>query len=69
MNRHSLKDVKFIGFGYPDEFVKQGSIEQIEEKYGLTEKQISEKIQKEMFSKGQDKISKKNQMNKKKKRR
>ena len=53
MNQHSFKEVSFIGFGYPDEFVKHGTIEQIEEKYGLTEKQMAEKIQKEMFQKVQ----------------
>lgn len=51
MNQHSFKEVSFIGFGYPDEFVKHGTIEQIEEKYGLTEKQMAEKIQKEIFQK------------------
>ena len=69
MNQHSFKEVSFIGFGYPDEFVKHGTIEQIEEKYGLTEKQMAEKIQKEMFQKGKELVpikQKKAKKNKKK---
>jgi len=50
INRNNLK-AYFLGFGYPDEFVKQGTIEQIEEKYGLTEKEMTNRIVKEVLKK------------------
>lgn len=43
--------VEACSFGYPDEFVKQGSVSEIEKKYGLDSKSIYKKIKKKFFSK------------------
>ena len=48
-----------IKFGYPDEFVKHGSCNEIEQKYGLDEESIVEKIlevNKELFKARNEKI-------------
>ncbi len=37
-------DIEFKEYGYPDEFIKQGTIEQIEEKYGLSVEKICNDI-------------------------
>lgn len=39
---------KVIKFAYPDEFIKHGSTDQIEEKYGLDCESILEKIKEEL---------------------
>lgn len=41
---NELKDIECLSFGYPDEFVKQGSVDQIEKKYGLDIDSIKNKI-------------------------
>jgi 1-deoxy-D-xylulose-5-phosphate synthase len=38
---------KTINFGYPDEFIKHGSVDEIEKKYGLDVNSIYERIKKE----------------------
>ena len=43
VNKHNL-NVHVQSFGYDDIFVKQGTVEQIEEKYGLDSKSISNKL-------------------------
>lgn len=40
---HKL-NVEILKIGYPDEFVKQGTVEEIEEKYGLDNKSIMDMI-------------------------
>lgn len=40
----NYEEIKFREYGYPDEFIKQGNIEQIEEIYGLSVEQISNDI-------------------------
>ncbi len=37
---NNVKDVNLKTFGYPNEFIKQGTVEQIEEKYGLDTQSI-----------------------------
>ncbi len=39
--------VKLKKYGYPDEFIKHGSVSEIEKKYGLTEESIVEDLLKE----------------------
>ena len=41
---NNLKNVKINSFGYPDEFVKHGSVDEIEKLYGLDVDSIVEKI-------------------------
>lgn len=41
---------KTINFGYPDEFIKHGSVDEIEKKYGLDVNSIYERIKKEYNS-------------------
>ena len=45
-----LQDVKLKKYGYPDEFIKHGSVGEIEEKYGLDAKSIAENILNELKS-------------------
>ena len=40
------KNVKFKKFGYPDRFIKHGKTEEIEDIFGLTEKNIVEYVEK-----------------------
>lgn len=40
----NLKEVTFKKYGYPDEFVKHGSVEEIENKYGLGVEEITKEI-------------------------
>lgn len=42
----NLKNVKFKKFGYPDRFIKHGKTEEIEDIFGLTEKNIVEYVEK-----------------------
>lgn len=41
-----LKDIAFKKYGYPDEFVKHGSIGEIEKKYGLDAESLARDIEK-----------------------
>ncbi len=56
---NGLKDIAFQGFGYPDEFIKHGSVEEIEDKYGLSEEKITKQICKKFFAKQTKKTTKK----------
>ena len=40
----NLNDIKIKCFGYPDKFIKHGSVEQIEERYGISVSKIIESI-------------------------
>lgn len=40
LNEENIKDIKIKILGYPNEYIKQGKVEQIEEKYGLDQKGI-----------------------------
>jgi len=40
--KNNLKDITIKEYGYPDEFVRHGSISEIENKYGLSAEQIAE---------------------------
>ena len=44
INEENIKDVTLKKYGYPDEFVKHGSVDQIEKKYGLDEETIAKSI-------------------------
>ena len=44
INEENVKDITLKKYGYPDEFVKHGSTEQIEKKYGLDEETIAKNI-------------------------
>jgi len=44
------ENIEKCSFGYPDEFVKQGSVSEIEKKYGLDSKSIYKKVKKKFFS-------------------
>ncbi len=44
INEENIKDITFKKYGYPDEFIKHGSVEQIEKKYGLDEETIAKNI-------------------------
>lgn len=46
--RENLKDITFKKFGYPDEFIKHGSVNEIEDKYNLSAEKIAEAIE-ELF--------------------
>ncbi len=41
---NNIKDIKIESFGYPDEFIKHGTVDQIEKIYGLDSFHIAEKI-------------------------
>ena len=41
-------DCKVINFAWPDEFIPQGSVDQLLERYGLTPEKITERIYKEI---------------------
>ena len=41
---NKVKDIKIESFGYPDEFIKHGTVDQIEKIYGLDSFDITEKI-------------------------
>ncbi len=43
---NNLNFIKFKSFAYPDEFIKQGSIKELEELYGITEENIINNIKK-----------------------
>ena len=43
-----IKDVNFISFGYPEEFIKQGNVSEIEKEYGLDSLSIYKEIKNKM---------------------
>ncbi len=43
---NNIKDVKKINFAYPDKFIRQGSIEELEKIYGLNKENILKQIEK-----------------------
>lgn len=44
INEEGLKDIKLKKLGYPDEFIKHGSVGEIEKKYGLDAQAIAENV-------------------------
>ena len=44
IQKNCMEGIKLQMFGYPDEFIKHGSVEEIEKLYGLTAEQIAEKV-------------------------
>ena len=53
------KKILFKKFAYPDEFIKQGSCKEIEEKYGLNEENIEKYIIENLLPKKQKELTKK----------
>ncbi len=53
------KKILFKKFAYPDEFIKQGSCKEIEEKYGLDEENIEKYIMENLLPKKQKELTKK----------
>ena len=49
LNRNNIDDVNIRMFGYPDEFILHGAVNQIEEIYGLDKNGIANAVLKEMF--------------------
>lgn len=49
LNEKNIKDVIFRKYGYPDEFIKHGSIPEIEKKYGLDADSIAKDIENNVF--------------------
>ena len=46
INKNNIEDVKVQIFGYEDTFVEHGSVDELEEKYGLSAQKIANEIQK-----------------------
>ncbi len=44
LQKHGIQDIKMKHYGYPDEFIKQGKVEEIEEIYGLDLKTMKEGV-------------------------
>lgn len=51
MVKYNLDKIRLLSFAYPDEFIKQGSIEELEKIYGLDKESIIQKIEKEINKK------------------
>lgn len=51
INKNNLKDVNVQIFGYDDTFVEHGSVDELEEKYGLSAQKIADKIIENLESK------------------
>lgn len=51
MVKYNLDNIRLLSFAYPDEFIKQGSIEELEKIYGLDKESIIQKIEKEINKK------------------
>ena len=49
LSEEGLTDIKLKKFGYPDEFIKHGSVGEIEKKYGLDAETIAENVKKNKF--------------------
>lgn len=47
--KEGLKDTLFKAYGYPDEFIKHGSVSEIEDKYGLNAEAIAKDIMDEIL--------------------
>ena len=45
INKNKLENIKIKTYGYDDIFIEHGTVEELEDKYGLTAKTISEDIQ------------------------
>ena len=45
INKNELENIKIKTYGYDDIFIEHGTVEELEDKYGLTAKKISEDIQ------------------------
>ncbi len=50
INEEKLKDITLNKYGYPDEFIKHGSVGEIEKKYGLDAESITKDIERACFS-------------------
>ncbi len=48
INKKKIKDVQFKAFGYDDVFVEHGSVDELEDKYGLSAEKIKSAILKEL---------------------
>ena len=46
-----LTDVKLKSYAYPDQYIEHGEVVQLEEKYGVDEKQIREEFYKSIENK------------------
>lgn len=44
ISEENLKDISVRKYGYPDEFIKHGSVSEIEKKYGLSAETIAEEV-------------------------
>jgi len=44
ISEENLQDISVRKYGYPDEFVKHGSVSEIEKKYGLSAEAIAEEV-------------------------
>lgn len=44
ISEESLKEIKLKKYGYPDEFIKHGSVSDIEKKYGIDAEGIVEDV-------------------------
>lgn len=44
MKKYNISDIKIKTFGYPDEFIRHGNIDEIEKIYGLDERSICDEI-------------------------
>ena len=51
MIKNNLDKIRLLSFAYPDEFIKQGSIEELEKLYGMDKESIIQKIEKEISKK------------------
>ena len=49
LNDEGLNDYQILGLAYPDDFIKQGTIDEIEAKYQLDPKGIADKIKETFF--------------------
>lgn len=44
ISEENLRDIRLKKYGYPDEFIKHGSVSEIEKKYGLDAESIVEDV-------------------------
>lgn len=45
INDENIRDVRLIKYGYPDEFIKHGNVNEIERKYGLDAESLAKEIE------------------------
>lgn len=50
INEEKLKDVTLNKYGYPDEFIKHGSVGEIEKKYGLDAESIAADVEADLLN-------------------